>query len=124
MRPSLQKVLLQEFEAFLLSKITSDKHKKGKRPYEVDAIAISNGSTDAAYVVEIKSRFRPKDLNQILKNLNWFPEVFVEYADLEVYGVVAVVEISEKHKEMLFENGLYNCCQRQRVQVSRTSCRI
>ncbi len=74
---------------------------------EIDVLAYANSDINTAYVVEVKSRLRERDLRQVLALLERFPEFFPEHADERVFGIVATVDVSEEERQRVVEEGLY-----------------
>ena len=87
--PSMSKILRKKFGMeFIGTKVT--RSNNGKK-----------------LELEVKSHARQEDLQQILKILTNFPEVFPEHADKKLYAVLAVVDISDNLREKLRKKGIY-----------------
>lgn len=71
---------------------------------EIDILAI-NG--DAAVAVEVKSRLSRQDVEYFLERLKRFKQSFPHYADYQIYGAVAGIEIDEGVDRFAYQRGLF-----------------
>ncbi|MBW4461849.1 MAG: YraN family protein [Nodosilinea sp. WJT8-NPBG4] len=71
---------------------------------EIDILAI-NG--DAAVAVEVKSRLSRQDVEYFLERLQRFKQSFPHYADYQIYGAVAGIEIDEGVDRFAYQRGLF-----------------
>lgn len=85
--PSMQKILRQRFGVDTVS--PSVRLKREGQHLEIDVLAYANGDVNAAYVVEVKSHLREKDIEQLLKILERFPVWFPEHRHKALYGILA-----------------------------------
>ncbi len=103
--PAMEKILKQEFG---LERISSRvKSSKDDRTLEIDVLGYSNGENNKVVVVEIKSHLRLRDIEQVLKILEEFRNFFPEYADKQLYGMIAVVDASKETLQKVLDAGLY-----------------
>jgi len=103
--PSMQKILRQRFGVDTVS--PSVRLNREGQHLEIDVLAYANGDINAAYVVEVKSHLREKDIEQILKILERFPVWFPEHRDKALYGILAAVDIPEALISQVLAQGLY-----------------
>jgi hypothetical protein len=71
---------------------------------EIDIFAV-NG--DAAVAVEVKSRLSRQDVEYFLGCLERFKQSFPHYADYDIYGAVAGIEIDEGVDRFAYQRGLF-----------------
>ena len=71
---------------------------------EIDILAI-NG--DVAVAVEVKSRLSRQDVEDFLDCLGRFKRSFPHYADYQIYGAVAGIEIDEGVDRFAYHRGLF-----------------
>ena len=103
--PSMQKILRQRFGVDTVS--PSVRLKREGQHLEIDVLAYANGDINAAYVVEVKSHLREKDIEQLLKILERFPVWFPEHRHKALYGILAAVDIPEAMIRQVLAEGLY-----------------
>jgi hypothetical protein len=80
---------------------------KSQRPgaeMEIDILAI-NG--DVAVAVEVKSRLSHQDVEYFLDCLRRFKQSFPHYANYQIYGAVAGIEIDEGVDRFAYQRGLF-----------------
>jgi hypothetical protein len=103
--PSMQRILMEKFKMEYISpRVTM---RKNGDTLELDVLAYSDGEINAVYVVEVKSRLRTEELNEILENLKRFPKFFPEHKNKALYGIVAAVDVPEQMKKKVLDAGLY-----------------
>jgi hypothetical protein len=107
--PSVKKVLNEELELEHVSERTKSNRKiDGKKTFmELDAFGYSNGERNIACIAEIKSHLREDGIDQILRQLQDFPEFFPNHADKRLYGLIAAVDAPDALKEQVWKAGLY-----------------
>lgn len=71
---------------------------------EIDIFAV-NG--DVAVAVEVKSRLSYQDVEYFLGCLERFKQSFPHYADYDIYGAVAGIEIDEGVDRFAYQRGLF-----------------
>ena len=104
--PSIRRILLESFGADFRRRLAVDMPEKGVA-MEVDAWGVSRNGTKAVYLVEVKSRFKPKHIKQVLRHVEQFRKCFEQYRNREVYPVLAAVQISDRNRRRLWEAGVY-----------------
>jgi len=103
--PSMQKILTEKFKMrYIAPRFIA--HHNGEM-LELDVLAYSDGQVNEVYVVEVKSRLREMELEEVLSNLERFPRFFPEHKDKALYGIVAAVDINEPMKKKVLKAGLY-----------------
>ena len=63
---------------------------QGGQNLEVDILAVN---TDVAVAIEVKSRLTQRNLQRVLQNLDRFKTILPQYANYQLYGAVAAIEI-------------------------------
>ena len=106
-RPSIKRILEERFDADYKGSIWIT-NSEDAVVLEVDAWGRSRNSTGAAYIVETKSKFRDKHLEQIWKLVDRFrlyrPDNREERA---VYPMLAAVQINEQQRQRVWNAGIY-----------------
>jgi septal ring factor EnvC (AmiA/AmiB activator) len=103
--PSMTKVLREHFQMEVIA--TRVKSKHNNRSLEVDVLAYANSEINEVYIVEMKSYAKPESIEQILKTLATFPQMFPEHNDKRLYGILAAVDLQENLQEQLYQAGIY-----------------
>ena len=103
--PSLRRILEKNLEADYQGWLLCGR-SRGSKDLEVDAWATARNGSGAAYLVEVKSRFKPKHINQVFRIVEKFREYRPEYRNKDVYPMLAVVEISAGHRELVWGSGI------------------
>ncbi|MFO1423339.1 MAG: DUF3782 domain-containing protein [Candidatus Competibacteraceae bacterium] len=103
--PSMQKILRQRFGVDTIS--PSVRLSREGQHLEIDVLAYANGTVNAAYVVEVKSHLREKDIEQLLNILQRFPDWFPEHRNKALYGILAGVDIPDALIPQVLARGLY-----------------
>ena len=85
---------------------------------EVDILAVDD---DVAVIVEIKSRLTQTDIRQILNTLSQFKTAFPHYANYQIYGAVAAIEIDRDVDSYAYNQGLFVIVQAgESVEISNS----
>ncbi|MBD2110721.1 MULTISPECIES: hypothetical protein [Cyanophyceae] len=71
---------------------------------EIDIFAVDG---DVAVAVEVKSRLSHQDVEYFLGSLSRFKQSFPHYADYQIYGAVAGIEIDEGVDRFAYQRGLF-----------------
>ena len=103
--PSMQKILRQRFGVDTIS--PSVRLSRDGQQLEIDVLAYANGAINAAYVVEVKSHLREKNIEQLLSILARFPDWFPEHRSKALYGILAAVDIPDALIPQVLAQGLY-----------------
>ncbi len=102
---SLERMLMQDFAVEKVNmRVTS---RNNGSTMEVDVLGYSNGSTNVAVIVEVKSTLRDDDIRDFLKLLEKFPKHFPEHKDKKIIAMLAAVSISSEQKTLLEKLGIY-----------------
>ena len=103
---SIEKILREDFELNEFVTPAARMRKEG-REEEYDVLAYSNGSIDKGMIVEIKSKLRQEDIDQMKRKMEevfyWLPE----HKNTAFYGMVAYVSGPSDLKKQIIENGWY-----------------
>lgn len=71
---------------------------------EVDILAVDD---EVAVVIEVKSRLTQADIRQVLNTLGQFKTAFPHYANYQIYGAVAAIEIDRDVDSYAYNQGLF-----------------
>ena len=74
---------------------------------EYDVLAYSNGSIDKGMIVEIKSKLRQEDIDQMSRKMNHIFTMMPDHKDKTFYGMVAYVSGHTELKKQIIKNGWY-----------------
>lgn len=95
-------------ESFAVEVVTHDlKAKKDDKNMQIDAIGYSNSTRNELYLVELKTKLRNEDIEQldkIVKNIYTF---LPEHKDKKVYGVLVAVNFEEELAKKISDKGYY-----------------
>ncbi len=83
---------------------TSLRVKSDKVKMEIDILAVNGNS---AVAVECKSRLSQDDVDDMCDRLRKFKSGFPQYANYQIYGAVAGIEINEGVDAYAYRKGLY-----------------
>jgi hypothetical protein len=86
---------------YLYRRVTADVPEV---PMEIDMLAV-NG--DVVIVVEAKSRLTQEDVDEFCHTLEHFKQAFPDYANRQVYGAVAAIEIIKHVDRYAYRKGLF-----------------
>jgi hypothetical protein len=103
--PSIEKILRERFKAEIITPRV--RIRRNGVSAEFDVVAWTNGTSNTAVVVEIKSHLREDGIEQLLKNLAQFAHFFPEHATKKLYGMVAAVDIPDALLQQALAQGLY-----------------
>ena len=104
--PSIKRMLHERFDAdFKGSNLV--RNTNNGLDMEVDAWGVSRNGTGAAYIVEIKSKFRDKHIKQVWQLVERFRIHQSEYRARAVYPMLAVVDISDEGRAMVWNAGIH-----------------
>jgi hypothetical protein len=105
--PSMERVLHERFGVDLEDVSTRHKRQRGGRLIELDAFGYTNGSTNTAYIVEVKDIVRERHVEQALRIMEEFPDFFPEHREKHLYGIIAGIEAASDVQHMIAGAGLY-----------------
>ena len=104
--PSIRGILEREFDAeFKGSNLV--RNTNNGLDMEVDAWGVSRNGTGEVYVVEIKRKFHEKHINQVWQIVKRFRVNLPEYRRRAVYPMLAVVDISDEGRAMVWNAGIH-----------------
>lgn len=101
--PGLEHIL---FTKFNLDTVVQ-RARSRRKDLELDVLGYTNGSTNTAYIVEIKSRANEDSVEQLLNTLAEFPQAFPEHAGKKVYGILAAVDVPPNIRQRVAKLGIY-----------------
>lgn len=104
--PSMERILRRRFKIDNISARVKAL-RNGRVMMEVDVLAYSNGRDTKVFVVEIKSRLRDEDIQEMVKKLKHFPRCFPQHGGKALYGIVCAVNIAEAMQRKVVKEGLY-----------------
>lgn len=79
------------------------KTKRGTVKMEIDILAVD----DVAIAIEVKSRLSKVDVDEFLEKLALFKQAFPRYADVNLNGAVAGIEIDQGIDRYAYRQGLF-----------------
>jgi len=103
--PSMEKLLRKKLG--MTAVMQRAKSNVNGEELEIDILAYANTDLNIAYIVEVKSHLKERDLDQVLKIMQQFPSAFPEHQNKTIYGIVATVDGSTEMKKKVIEAGLY-----------------
>lgn len=102
--PSVTKVLRQKFKV----ENVMNNFKNSSKGLEIDVLGYSNSDVNEVYIVEIKSQLKDEHIEQLLKTMKKFRDVFPEHKNKKIYGILATVTSNDELKERLNKLGIYH----------------
>ena len=96
--------LFQERNIDVKETHTRVKAKRGTIKMEIDILAVDD---TVAVAVEVKSRLNQKQINAFIKRLGNFKSAFPAYANYDIYGAVAAIEIDAGADVYAYKQGLF-----------------
>ena len=103
---SIERILREEFDLDEFVTPAVRMRKEG-REEEYDVLAYSNGGLNRGMIVEIKSKLRQEDIDQMKRKMSevffWLPE----HREKTFYGMVTYVSGHTDLKRQVLENGWY-----------------
>lgn len=102
--PTITKVLTKKFKVEYIQ----NNLKNVKKGIEIDVVGYSNSNVNEVYIVEIKSHLKEEHIDQLLKLLGKFKNVFPEHKDKKIYAIMASVTTNADLKEKLNKLGIYH----------------
>ncbi|MCS6824287.1 MAG: DUF3782 domain-containing protein [Cytophagaceae bacterium] len=105
--PTMEKILEEKFQIdTIMPRFT--KKLRGGNFLEYDVFGYCNGDVNNAVIVEIKSKLRYDDIQELTNKLYDFKNIFPEFSDKHLYGILAAVDVPNKNLiDKVEEAGLY-----------------
>jgi hypothetical protein len=103
--PAMEKLMRQRFKMDVI--LPRARAYRNGHSLELDMLGFSNKEHGSAYIVEIKSRFREDEFQQVLNTLQEAPKFFLQLRDKRLYGIVVAVDIPENMRRRVIKAGLY-----------------
>ena len=104
--PSIRRILDERFDADYEKRLKIDWSKQ-IGTLEIDAWGVARNGVEAVYLVEIKSRFRPEYIAQVLRQVGKFRKYVHEYRHYAIFPIVATVRISDADRRRVWKAGMY-----------------
>jgi hypothetical protein len=82
-------------------------YKKGEEQMRIDVLAYANAPINTAYVVDVKNHPVEESITQLKSILQRFRLFFPEHKDKRFYGILASVDLSNKLRTKILQEGLY-----------------
>ena len=101
--PGLEHILFTKFHMDTVA----PRVRSRRKDLELDVLGYTNGTTNTAYIVEIKSRANEDAVEQLLNTLAEFPVAFPEHAGKKVYGILAAVDVPPNIRRRVAKLGIY-----------------
>jgi len=108
----VEPAVIQLFQARGINVQESTRRMKSRRPMaqmEIDIFAVDD---DVAVAIEVKSRLAQRDVDEFIAKLGRFKLSFPHYADYQVYGAVAGIEVDTGVDRYAYQQGLFVIQQR------------
>lgn len=93
---SVAKMLFTRFGVNLAARRYRRRNKQTGEEMELDYFGYENSAVNRAVIVEVKSQFRRRDIEQAKKKVARFRQFFPEYSESELYIVIAYVEFENE----------------------------
>ncbi len=103
--PSMEQILMERFKMECVAPRV--RRRKDGKEMELDVLGYANTETNAVVVVEVKSRLTSEELKKMLNKMKSFFQFFPEHRDKKLFGILAVVDISQDLRQKVLEKGLY-----------------
>jgi hypothetical protein len=103
--PSMEKVLRKRFGMTTVT--TRYKTQRDGETIEIDVLGLANGEINTVVVVEVKSHFKERDIEQMIRLMQRFTEFFPEHKGKKLFGIMGFVDGSEETRQMALKAGLY-----------------
>ncbi|MCX6146892.1 MAG: DUF3782 domain-containing protein [Candidatus Kapabacteria bacterium] len=102
---SLSKIMKEKFGVQFFEPNRS--REKGDASIEIDAMGIVNGSINAVYLTEIKSKYNKKAIEQLTVIIKKFDSFYPELSDKKKFGIIAVPHLNENQANEILKAGFY-----------------
>ena len=89
---------------FIVPRVEITRHGQSM---ELDVFGYSNGSTNEAVVVEVKSRLDKTGIEQMERIMARFDQFLPEHRDKRRFGIVAAVDCSPEMEALTRQRGFY-----------------
>ena len=99
---SIERILEEDFEVDYAGYLTAG-HLKEVGRLQVEVYGVAQYGERAAYLVEIKSKFEMKHIEQVRKFRKYYPN----FDSWGVYPVIASVQITKEQRAKVWESGVY-----------------
>ncbi len=103
--PAMSRILTRKFGMEAIT--TRLKVRKGGKTLELDVFGYANSTLNRAIVVEVKSHLRAEAIPQMEQIMGQVRDFLPEHRDKQFYGMVAIVDGSDKLRREVMEAGFY-----------------
>ena len=103
---SIERILEEDFKVDYSGDIDM-RHLKDVGRLQVDAFGVAQNGVRAVYLVEIKSKFEMKHIEQVRRQVRKFRKYFPQFENWGVYPVIAAVQITKKQRPKVWDSGVY-----------------
>lgn len=102
---SIARVLKEEFG--MTTVVSRQRTRRNGDEQELDMFGYTNDSQNEAVVVEIKSKLRTRDIEQMQNKMAGVKGFLPEHADKKIYGMICYVDGDADTKKAIIKNGWY-----------------
>ena len=103
---SIERILEEDFKVNYSGDINMG-HLKDVGRLQVDAFGVAKNGVRAVYLVEVKSKFESKHIEQVCSQVRKFRKYFPQFENWGVYPVIAAVQITKKQRTKVWASGVY-----------------
>jgi hypothetical protein len=105
---SMQRIMRKRFGCQYVTPHFKVYDSKGEIKLELDGYGYANGTTNTVCFVEIKSRLRKRDVEQVVGVIDKFSTYFPDHKNKTVHGILSYVEgFDEGAKQLAEQSGIY-----------------
>ncbi len=107
-RNSMQRIMRKRFGCQYVTPHFKVYDTKGEIKLELDGYGYANGTTNTVCFVEIKSRLRSRDVEQVMSVIQNFGTYFPDHRNKTVHGILSYVEgFDDGAKQLAEQSGIY-----------------
>jgi hypothetical protein len=105
---SMQRIMRKRFGCQYVTPHFKIYDSKGEIKLELDGYGYANGTTNTVCFVEIKSRLRSRDVEQMLNIIDNFSTYFPDHKNKTLHGILSYVEgFDDGAKQLAERSGIY-----------------
>jgi hypothetical protein len=110
--PAAKPVLEKYFKCNIEKKLVNVEVNEENIHTEFDVIAVSN-SCKTAFLIEVKTTFRGKFIEDVFEKIEKFKKAFPEYKDYKIVPILASLSMDENTVNILTKNKIYAMAYRE-----------
>ncbi|ACN99809.1 conserved hypothetical protein [Sulfurihydrogenibium azorense Az-Fu1] len=110
--PATRPVLEKYFKCNIEKKLVNVEVNEENIHTEFDVIAVSN-SCKTAFLIEVKTTFRGKFIEDVFEKIEKFKKAFPEYKDYKIVPILASLSMDENTVNILTKNKIYAMAYRE-----------